>query len=188
MKIIEIQASLNICFRKIIGKNMEKPSKTIGKMGKTIINHWKNMEKPTKIIETPRIGQEECLQVEQRLTPLLQTAKQRIDAQEEELKLVAGRSRMWRPWGTQAAKMGIQHDSTNISDKNGAFTNKHDKHGGFSMKKMGDLSNKTWDFISTAKGLGNIDAFHPRNMGFNQQKWEFTPQKIWRFDNLSNKH
>ena len=52
------------------------------------------MEKPTKIIETPRIGQEECLQVEQRLTPLLQTAKQRIDAQEEELKLVAGPSGM----------------------------------------------------------------------------------------------
>ena len=63
-------------------------------MGSTIINHWKNMEKPTKIIETPRIGQEECLQVEQRLTPLLQTAKQRIDAQEEELKLVAGPSGM----------------------------------------------------------------------------------------------
>jgi len=81
--------------------------------------------------------------------------------------------------------MGIQHDSTNITDKNGGFTNKHDKHGGFSMKKMGDLSNKTWDFISTAKGLGNIDAFHPRNMGFNQHKWEFTPQK---YGDLSNKH
>lgn len=66
-------------------------SKQIKTLGQDIVTFQESAEGRMAQVEVAsKELKEECLQVEQRLTPLLQTAKQRIDAQEEELKLVAG--------------------------------------------------------------------------------------------------
>eukprot|EP00435_Cladocopium_sp_Y103_P058714 s141_g20.t1 len=66
-------------------------SKQIKSLGQDIVTFQESAEGRMGQVEAAsKELKEECLQVEQRLTPLLQTAKQRIDAQEEELKLVAG--------------------------------------------------------------------------------------------------
>ena len=70
--------------RNIIGKKHKKSSKTTS-------NHQTTHQKsPQNHQKQANFSQEECLQVEQRLTPLLQRTEQRIDVQEQELKLVAG--------------------------------------------------------------------------------------------------
>ena len=78
--------------------------KNTKKSSKTTSNHQTTHQKsPQNHQKQANFGQEECLQVEQRLTPLLQRTEQRIDVQEQELKLVAGAMGMW--WGFDPQKM-----------------------------------------------------------------------------------